>query len=342
MKTELAATAAVDRLIDEIMGYRKAKVLMVASYLDCFTHLETARGAADLARRLKLDARAAEILLDALAAMGYLVKTGAKYRNAPVSSRHLVRGRAGYMGDNLKYQEMIWEAWGELRHSVRKGGAVRPLEYWLLKHKGFTQEYIRGMDNIARGPAAEIAEALNPLTVSRLLDVGAGPGTYSLAFLNGNPALRATLLDLPSTLKLTRRFLAAQPRAVARAALRAGNYRTVDFGRENFDLVLLSHITHDESPEVNRGLIEKSWRALRPGGRVVLHDFMLDDARISPVFGALFSVHMLAYTEGGRTYTAREYSSWLRRAGFSRLERRRIAAASRNSSDIIIGTKSSR
>ncbi|MBI5246262.1 MAG: methyltransferase domain-containing protein [Elusimicrobia bacterium] len=337
MKTVTPPSA--DRLIDEIMGYRKAKILMVAAYLDVFTPLESARTASALARRLALDSRAVEILLDALTAIGYLRKRGRQYVNAPISRRYLVRGRPGYMGDNLKYQEMIWDAWGDLRHSIGKGGAVRPLEYWLLRHKGFTQEYIRGMDNIARGPAAEISAIVAPAPGSRLLDVGAGPGTYSLAFLRANPAMRATLLDLPSTLKVTRRMLAQFPALAARTRLKAGNYRDAAFGREDFDLVLLSHITHDENPEVNRRLIEESFRALKPGGRVIIHDFMLDPNRVQPVFGALFSVHMLAYTEGGRTYTAAEYGNWLRRAGFSRLTERRIAVKSRNSSRIIIGVK---
>ncbi len=337
MKTRGPVTA--DRLIDEIMGYRKAKILMVAAYLDVFTPLETPRSAAALARLLSLDARAVEILLDALAAIGYLSKRGRLYANAPIAARYLVRGRPGYMGDNLKYQEMIWDAWGDLRHSIGKGGAVRPLEYWLLRHKGFTQEYIRGMDNIARGPAAEIAAIAGPAPGSRLLDVGAGPGTYSLAFLRANPEMRATLLDLPSTLKVTRRMLAEHPRLAARARLKAGNYRDAAFGSAEYDLVLLSHITHDESPEVNRRLIEESWRALKPGGRIIIHDFMLDADRVRPVFGALFSVHMLAYTEGGRTYTATEYEKWLRRAGFVRLTGHRIAVKSRNTSRIVIGVK---
>ncbi|MBI2385357.1 MAG: methyltransferase domain-containing protein [Elusimicrobia bacterium] len=337
MRTEIPVSA--DRLIDEIMGYRKAKILMVAAYLDVFTPLESPRTAPALARALSLDARAVEILLDALTAVGYLRKRGRLYSNAPISSRYLVRGRPGYMGDNLKYQEMIWDAWGELRHSIGKGGAVRPLEYWLLRHKGFTQEYIRGMDNIARGPAAEIAAIAAPAPGSRLLDVGAGPGTYSLAFLRANPELRATLLDLPSTLKVTRRMLSEHPLLAARTRLKAGNYRDAVFGREEFDLVLLSHITHDESPEVNRRLIEESFRALKPGGRIIVHDFMLDADRVRPVFGALFSVHMLAYTEGGRTYSAVEYAKWLRRAGFTRLREHRIAVKSRNSSRIIIGVK---
>lgn len=337
MKT--AAPVTADRLIDEIMGYRKAKILMVAAYLDVFTPLTTPRSAAALARRLKLDPRAVEILLDALTAVGYLRKRGLHYANAPIASLYLVRGRPGYMGDNLKYQEMIWDAWGDLRHSLGKGGAVRPLEYWLLRHKGFTQEYIKGMDNIARGPAAEIAALAAPAPKARLLDVGAGPGTYSLAFLRANPEMSATLLDLPSTLKVTRRMLAEHPPLAARTRLKAGNYRDARFGREEYDLVLLSHITHDESPEVNRRLIEESRRALKPGGRIIIHDFMLNPDRVRPVFGALFSVHMLAYTEGGRTYTAAEYAGWLRRAGFSRLTERPIAVESRNSSRILIGVK---
>lgn len=337
MKTRPPVTA--DRLLAEIMGYRKAKILMVAAYLDCFTPLESPKSANALARRLTLDARAMEILLDALTAIGYLRKRGRLYANAPISSRHLVRGRPGYMGDNLKYQEMIWDAWGDLRHSIGKGGAVRPLEYWLLRHKGFTQEYIRGMDNIARGPAAEIAAIAAPAPGSRLLDVGAGPGTYSLAFLRANPTMRATILDLTSTLKVTRRMLSEFPSLAARTRLQAGNYRSAAFGADEYDLVLLSHITHDESPEVNLRLIKESRRALKPGGRIIIHDFMLDADRVRPAFAALFSVHMLAYTESGRTYTAGEYEKWLRAAGFSRLRRRRIAVKSMNSSRIIIGVK---
>ncbi len=336
MKT---ATRSADGLIDEILGYRKAKVLMVAAYLDCFTRLERPRGAASLARALRLDPRGAEILLDALVAMGYLLKTGTLYRNAPVASRHLVRGRPGYLGNNLKYQEMIWDAWSDLRRSVRRGGPVRPLEHWLLRHKGFTREYIHGMDDIARGPAEEIAALVPPGGAREMLDVGAGPGTYSLAYLRRSAGLRATLFDLPSTLRVTRGLLARRPALAARARLRPGNYRTDAFGREGFDLVLLSHVTHDEDPRTNRAMLDKARRALRPGGRVLIHDFMLEESRTAPEFGALFSVHMLAYTEGGRTYTEGEYRRWLREAGFAGLRSWAVSAGRRNSTRLLLGVK---
>lgn len=327
-----------DYLIDVILGYRKAKVLMVAITLDCFTALQRPMTAAASARRLRVDPRAAEILLDALTAMKLLLKRGGVYSNSPMSRRFLVKGSPAYLGNNLKYQEIIWDAWSELGEAVRRGGAVRPLEHWLLEQKGFVEEYIHGMDDIARKPAVEIARAVGASGLRSMLDVGAGPGTYTRAFLARNPDLRATLLDLPVTLKVTRRFFRKHP-ARRRVSLVAGDYRRASFGKELHDLVLMSHITHDESPAVNRRLAQKCFAALRPGGKVVVHDFMLAEDRVTPAFGALFSVHMLAYTEGGRTYTASEYRGWLRDAGFRRFETRAVLPDAVNSTRIIVASK---
>lgn len=342
MRTQAAAPAAElkpDALIDEILGYRRAKVLITAASLGFFDRLEAPKSAARLARELAVSSRGAEILLDALAALGYVEKRADLYSNAPLASRFLVKGRSGYLGDNLKYQELIWDAWGELGRCVKKGGAVRPLGHWLKRRAGFARDYILGMDNIAQGPAAEIAEALSGAPLRRMLDVGAGPGAYARALLRRNPGLSAVLLDLPGSLKITRRVLQDHPDLAERIVLRSGDYRTARFGRSAFDLVLLSHITHDESPAVNRRLLRESFRALRPGGRVVVHDFIVEDCRTAPLFAALFSVHMLAYTRGGRTYTAAEYDSWLREAGFSGVTRRKIGINLRNSTEIIVASK---
>ena len=334
-----ARPSTPESIIETVLGYRKAKILLSAAQLDLFSHLENPLSARALARKLSLDPRSAEILLDALVAIGHLDKSGALYRNTEAGNRHLVKGRPGYIGDNLKYQEIIWDAWSQLGLCVKKGGAVRPLEYWLLKHKGFTPEYIRGMDNIARKPAAEIASLIDVSSGKRMLDIGAGPGTYSLAFLERNPALEATLFDLPSTLRITREVVRASPALAPRVRFQAGNYRADSFGREEYDLVLMSHITHDESPAVNLRLAQEAWRSLKPGGRIVVHDFIVDASRTRPEFGALFSVHMLTYTQNGRTYTAAEYKGWLRQAGFRRFREEQISSGARNSSQIIAAVK---
>ncbi len=327
-------------LADMILGYRRAKILFTAAYLDIFSCLDRPQTAGSLARRLKLDLRAAEIFLDALAAMGCLEKNGSRsYRNAPVSSRFLVRRSPEYLGHNLKYQEILWDAWGELRRCLEKGGAIRPLRHWLTRHDGFVEEYIRGMSDIARRPAEEVATIVDASDARDLIDVGAGPGVYSLAFLRRNPRLNATLLDLPETLRITRGILGRRADVRGRLRLKSGDYLKDSLGSNCCDIVLLSHITHDESAQSNRLLIDKSYRALRPGGRVVIHDFMLEPSRTSPEFGALFAVHMLTYTSGGRTYTAQEYARWLREAGFKRLSRHAICAGAPNASYAMLGYK---
>jgi SAM-dependent methyltransferase len=324
-----------DGIVETIMGYRKAKVLMVASHLDCFTFLERPATAAVAARRLGLDVRGTEILLDALTAMKLLSKAGGVYRNTPHSREFLVRGRPRFMGENLRYQEVIWDAWSDLEGAVRRGRPTRPLGHWLRRGKGFLDGYIRGMDNIARAPARELAGLLDLSGARSMLDVGGGPGTYARTFLCANPGLAATILDLPETLKVTRWYARREPALRGRLTLRPGDYKKASFGRAAHDLVLMSHITHDEGPEANRALFAKAYRALRPGGRLVVHDFMVCEDRSGPLFEALFSVHMLTYTARGRTYSSGEYKAWLRQAGFGRLVERRVSAGAKNATRMI-------
>lgn len=326
-------------LLDLIMGYRKAKLVSTAAWHDLFTPLERPLTSKGLARLRRLDPRAAEIALDGLAAIGLVRKEGGRYRNSPTASRRLVRGRQGYFGSNLKYQELIWDAWGDLRSILRSGRPRRSLSSLLAGSPSFSREYIEAMDDLARGVAAEVSAGVPGLRSGRMLDVGAGPGAYARALMSERPGLCADLLDLPSTLKVTRRVLARFPEFSGRLRLLPGDYRSASFGRNRYDLVLMSHITHDEPPAVNRRLVAKALRALKPGGLLAVHDFVVDETRARPEFGALFSVHMLTYTQGGRTYTASEYQGWMRKAGFEILPRRRIGRGAANETTLILGRR---
>jgi cyclopropane fatty-acyl-phospholipid synthase-like methyltransferase len=167
----------------------------------------------------------------------------------------------------------------------------------------------------SRRTSKELAAALDLSGVGMILDVGGGPGLFMVALLERAPNARGMVLDLPETLRYTKEYVRASPCA-DRVGFLPGDYRKSAFGRDLYDLVLLSHVTHDESSEVNRALLRRAHSALREGGRVVIHDFMLDEDRTAPLFGALFSVHLMSYTEAGRTYGEAEYRMWLKDAGF--------------------------
>ena len=74
------------------------------------------------------------------------------------------------------------------------------------------------------------------------------------------PDLHATLLDLPDTLEVARELCRDDP-AASRLHLRAANYLEDAYG-EGLDLVLLSHVTHDESPQAVRSMLQRAHDAL--------------------------------------------------------------------------------
>jgi hypothetical protein len=48
----------------------------------------------------------------------------------------------------------------------------------------------------------------------------------------------------------------------------------------------------------------------------MVHEFLLDEDKTAPMTAALFAVHMLVMTEGGRAYSRSEIAGWIDRAGF--------------------------
>lgn len=326
------------RIIDMVMNYRASKVLLVAVFYDVFSLIADGFSTTEkLSRKMKTDGRATEMLLDALVSLLYLEKNGGVYSNAPLSDAYLVQGKAGYLGNNLKYQEMIWDAWSDLKGVLKRGRPKNNLNEWLMD-KAFTRDYIRGMANIARRPAREIVALLEGIDPKKILDVGAGPGVYALAFLEKYPSATATLLDLPSTINLTKSLLKSHPHS-KRVSYVRGDYHSSPFGRSRYDIVIMSHITHDEGPDENRELIKKAFHALKPGGKIIIHDFMADANHVPRPFLSLFSVHMLVYTKKGKVYSAQVYKSWLEEAGFRHYETHDIAGELPNASKALIGTR---
>ena len=321
--------------VDLVLGYRSAKIVFVAHGLGLFAALaERPQSAAELAATLGTDARATELLVGALAALGLLASNGDRLTNTPLADAHLLPGAPGYLGENLAYQELLWSGWSELGEIVKTGRPPAGLVE-LLGRSDFIVDYLKSVDRLSRGPAEMIWRLMAPGPHARLLDVGGGLGGYARAFVAGGPERTATVVDLEQTLALTRRECAGEPRI----GFVAGDYGTVDFGA-GYDVALFSHVTHDESPESCAHLFRKAWTALAPGGRVAVHDFVVDDDRCGPLFATLFSVNMLVYTRGGRVYSVAEYRAALSQAGFSSITAARVTPPdSPSPSWLITGTK---
>lgn len=323
-----------------ITGLRGAKALFVAVELGVFQALEETNGdLGSLAKRVKASGDRLEVVLTALVALGFIKKTrSGKFLNTKFSRDWFTPGGVFSLTDNIRCQEFVSNGYADFLETVRRGRPRSDLGDLLREKPKFVRHYINGMSEIAGVASRGLAELVDVCFARNMLDVGGGPGLFSLAFLQKNSDLKAVVLDLPETLVYTRRNAARSP-VGKRVSFQAGDYRSDDFGRNCYDLVLMSHVTHDESARTNRLLIRKAYRALRPGGRLIVHDFMVNKEKTGPLFPALFSIHLATFTESGRIFSDAEYIDWIKEAGFSVSRPITLLPERPNFTRVIIGNK---
>jgi SAM-dependent methyltransferase len=300
-------------------GYAEARILHAAVTLGLFDRLDAAgRTAAAIAAAAGTDARATELVLNALVAMRLVRKDGDRFKETEVAKTYLTTASPTSYAGFVKFDAALWSLWGNLAETVRTGKPARDPDMFQSSPED-TARFIDAMASIvtARGDARVLAETLDLRGVGRLLDVGAGPGTYTIELCRRHPDLRATIFDLPGTLAVTRRYVDASGLG-ARIELAAGDYLR-DPLPTGHDLVFLSNIIHGEDEETNRALMRKIHGALAPGGRVMIKDHVTDESGTSPAPAAIFSIAMLLFTRG-RDYAFAEIRDWLVAAGFARVE----------------------
>jgi len=299
-------------------GYWESSILFTGVKVGLFNVLDGQpigqRGVSDISNKLITNGRATEILLNALAALGLVIKRGDQYRNHPFTTRYLVSGKSDYRGHMLLHSLDMWKQWGELSEILYSGSPATDLVDRLEENKERVEHFILAMHELAREPAEKIARLVRPRSVKRFLDVGGGPGTYCFAMLKKNPDISATIIDLKLPLQIAKGLI-TEKGLTKSIRLVEGNFLETDFG-EGYDLVLLSQILHSNSPEECELLIKKGYLALKDGGRLVVHDFILNEDKVSPPSAAIFAVNMLVNTERGRTYTEGEIREWMEGSNF--------------------------
>jgi hypothetical protein len=319
------------------LAHRSSMALFAAAELDVFTPLSRgARSAAEVARECGSRPEPTRMLLDACAAEGLLTRAGDLFENTPIADAYLVKGRPAYIAHGLKFAEDLYPAWGRLAETVRTGQPAIPHETVLGEDKAKTRAFVFAMHERARGISAVLPYNVEFSGRRRLLDVGGGPGTYSIALVQQTPGLTSTVLDLPGVLEVTREIV-DQHGVADRIELLSGDYRTSAFGA-GYDAALLSGMMHRELPETCRLLLQKTFAAMVPGGMAVVSDvFFENDEKNSPPFATYFALNMMLMAQHGSAHAKTEMSRWMTEAGFTRVEVRDLPPP--NPHSLVIGYK---
>jgi SAM-dependent methyltransferase len=299
-------------------GHAEARAIQVALKIGLFEALnDNQAGAHTLATQLGCDTRATMLLANALVALGLVRGDSSGYALTAVSQRHLVESSSEYLGGMILFDEALWSTWERLADSIRTGGPARPPDMFQSRRED-TARFIRAMDSLvrARGDAPWTAAHLDLSQARTIVDLGGGPGTYLVEFIRRWAGLRGALYDLPATLEVAREILSERaPALLARIDL-----REVDYNRDEIpgpvDVIFMSNIIHSEDEATNAALMAKCFRALAPGGLVIVKDHIMNGALTEPAAGAVFALYLLLTTRG-RDYSFDEVGGWLRMAGFT-------------------------
>lgn len=303
-----------NQLREMVTAFQKSRVLLTAFELDIFTCIgEKSLSSETISKTLNLNKNAAERLLNALVSLKILYKDNKTYRNTESSLMFLSKDSENYMS-GLMHTNHLWDTWSPLTEVVRTGKAAHTKK---INDRGeeWLEAFIHAMHYRGKKQAPSQIAGIDLQKTESVLDVGGGSGCFCMEFIKRKPDLKAAVFDLPNVLPISKKIVKEEGYA-GKITHFAGDY-TVDELPEGYDLVFLSAIIHSNSYEINEDLVKKCYKSLNPGGKLVIQDWIMNDAKTEPKHGAIFSINMLVSVEGGDCYSQNEVSSWMKNAGFT-------------------------
>jgi hypothetical protein len=335
--SQFASLPSAAHLQQLALAHRSSMVLFTASELDVFTHIHQGHSTAKaIAEACGAQPEPLRMVLEWCVADGTLTSDGTHYQNTPATTAYLVRGQPAYAANGLKYAQDLYPAWGGLTSLVKTGRPSIDPESILGDDKAKTRAFIYAMHERARGLGSIVPSMVDFSGRKRLLDVGGGPGTYSIALVQKTPGLTSTVLDLPGVLEITKEIVEAHG-CSDRISRLPGDYLTTPFG-SGYDATLLSGMMHREHEAECRLLLKKSFDAMEPGGLVVVSDvFFEDDQKNSPPFALSFALNMMLTSNHGSAHAKTEMSRWMTETGFTGITMKQMTPP--NPHTLIVGHK---
>jgi hypothetical protein len=197
-------------------AYWDSQVFLTANRIKLFDALAAAPlSAAELAANLGLRPRQATLFFNSCAGLGLLdVQPGRDagsplYANSAMSRAFLVSGSPGYMGNAVLYSDHLYNTWGQLEKGLRQDTPVLPPQSYLGGETERTRAFVYGMHDRALGLARSLIGLVDLSGRKRMLDVGGGPGTYSILFTQRCSGLTSTVLELEGVANVAREIIAA-------------------------------------------------------------------------------------------------------------------------------------
>ena len=306
-----------DRIMQLISGGWAAAILGSASQHGIFNALEGGDDAAGVVKKTGVSLRGAQAVLDGLTGLGLLTLSKGRYQNTLDSSAFLVKGKPAYLGSIAEVMTHSLGEWATLPEAV-KTGTPTATDMTEMADNDFWPQLVPAIASLSFPVAQMAAQRLGIGKAGAVswLDVGGGSGVWSAVWLGANMEAKAVQLDWPSVNKIAQEFVGDFGFA-NRFETIDGDFHTLDFGAHQYDYAIYGHVAHQETPADNIAIFRKFRRALKPGGTLLINDFILTDDRLGHPFAMMFPAQMLLASKGGNAWRESDYRTWLDEADFT-------------------------
>ncbi|KJE94409.1 hypothetical protein CAOG_05052 [Capsaspora owczarzaki ATCC 30864] len=300
--------------------------LSVGIQIGLFKLLDSNPGltSAQISESLKVSKRGIDALTAVLGALTFLECRGGAFHNSVETSLYLLEGSQFFWGHMLmgrpgsEASALHRRLHDAIVHDQVDPGAVNEWEAGSLPDPERAAAITRGMHSHSVAPAMALAASprFKALNVTKLLDVGGGSGCFPIAMAQANPAFKGVVMEIDTVGKCALEFVAEAKVSEQITTIARNMFKDAwPTPAEGFNGVFFSNIFHDWNHAQNTHLARSAFNTLAPGGRILLHETLLNDDSTGPFVAAAFSMHMLVYTRG-KQFTFKELQELLTSVGF--------------------------
>ncbi len=300
-------------------GFMASKAMFAGLHLDLFTHLASgAKTSKELSKAVGVPTNRIVTLMTALNGIGLVDQDGDLYLNSPGAEAFLSRTSKYEFGDYLRFQidQQMYPFLGQLNEVLDgslSSDAVDSYQHW-MSDPDQAALYSNAQHAGSLGPGRTIARTVDLSGAKSLLDVGGGTGAMTIRLLEANPDLTSTIIDFPNVSEIGWGFI-TDANMTNRVRYIPSNALTVEWPTEQ-DAILMSYLFSGIPGEEVPRLVQYAYDCLAPGGKLLVHDFMVEDDRTGPVLAALWQLQHMAFTPDAHSVTAGWLKAEMEKVGF--------------------------
>jgi hypothetical protein len=309
------------KLWDVIAGLVGYLAVPIAFELDLFTTLdESPKTNKEVADILGIEERPAEAIALACLTLGFLSLNDSKYELTNVAKTYLVKSSPFYFGATFNLIINNYMGYKEIKEAVLTNKPVAYGESDIFatheEQNELAKNFTRFMHSASMAPALSWPDKIDLSNHTNLLDIGGGSGAHTVGALLRWENLMGTVFEIGPVTEVCDEVF-EEHGLKSRASSSVGNFWETEFPLA--DVHFYSQIFHDWPIEKCSFLASKSYESMPVGGKIIIHEMLMNDNKSGPFMASAGNIAMLAWTEG-KQYSGKELENLLVDAGFKDIQ----------------------